>query len=218
MRRAPRSISACSGSSERYPSIAPAARQAARMASASSSAPEPAKSDWASRRAPASTGRPEGRHSSTACMVVRSSNSSMLGVEVAMICSTARPAAPTSSKSATTVTAGGGSGRRRSRAMVTIPRVPSLPTMSPARSYPATPLTVRRPNRETLPSASTTSRPSTASRVTPYFTQHSPPALVLTLPPIEQKSLLAGSGAYHSPCSATCSRNSVLRIPGSVST
>ena len=36
---------------------------------------------------------------------------------------------------------------------------------------------------------------STASRVTPYFTQHRPPALVPMLPPIEQNSKLAGSGA-----------------------
>src|SRR6056297_2866566 len=68
------------------------------------------------------------------------------------------------------------------------------------------------------PSASTTSRPSTESRVTPYFTQHRPPALVLTFPPIEQKSFDAGSGAYQRPCPATCSRSSVLKIPGCVST
>ena len=40
----------------------------------------------------------------------------------------------------------------------------------------------------TRPSAMTTSSPSTASRVTPYFTQHSPPAFVPMLPPIVQNS------------------------------
>ena len=38
--------------------------------------------------------------------------------------------------------------------------------------------------------------------VTPYFTQHSPPALVATLPPIEQISNDDGSGGYQRPCSA----------------
>jgi hypothetical protein len=46
----------------------------------------------------------------------------------------------------------------------------------------------------TLPSARTTSRLRTASRVTPYFTQQSPPAFVPRLPPIEHVSSLAGSG------------------------
>jgi hypothetical protein len=31
--------------------------------------------------------------------------------------------------------------------------------------------------------------------VTPYFTQRSPPAFVATLPPIDEMSQLAGSGA-----------------------
>ena len=161
---------------------------------------------------------PIGRNASTASIVVRSMSSSIDGVIAVITASTARPAATTSSKTATAVIACGGIGRSRKRAMVTIPNVPSLPTMSPARSYPATPLTVRRPRRVTRPSASTTSSPRTASRVTPYFTQHSPPALVLTLPPMEQKSFDAGSGAYHRSCFATCSRNSVFMMPGWVST
>ena len=74
------------------------------------------------------------------------------------------------------------------------PRVPSEPTISRVRSYPATPLTVRRPVRSTSPEASTTSSPSTESVVTPYFTQHSPPAFVERLPPIVHQSQEDGSG------------------------
>ena len=52
--------------------------------------------------------------------------------------------------------------------------------------------------------------------VTPYFTQHSPPALVAVLPPIEQISNDDGSGGYHSPCSAAAFFTSTLSRPGSV--
>ena len=51
--------------------------------------------------------------------------------------------------------------------------------------------------------------------VTPYLTQHSPPALVATLPPIEQISYEEGSGGYHSPCSAAAALTSALNAPGS---
>ena len=67
-------------------------------------------------------------------MVCWSISSSMLGVSSAMIAAVARPALATSSNTATAVVAGGGSGRSRSRAIVTMPSVPSLPTIIPARS------------------------------------------------------------------------------------
>ena len=51
--------------------------------------------------------------------------------------------------------------------------------------------------------------------VTPYFTQHSPPALVATLPPIEQISYDDGSGGYQSPCSAAAAFTAALSAPGS---
>ena len=51
--------------------------------------------------------------------------------------------------------------------------------------------------------------------VTPYFTQQSPPALVATLPPIEQISYDDGSGGYHSPCSAAAVFTAALSAPGS---
>ena len=49
--------------------------------------------------------------------------------------------------------------------------------------------------------------------VTPYFTQHSPPALVAMLPPIEQISNDEGSGGYPSPCSAAAAFTSALNAP-----
>jgi hypothetical protein len=51
--------------------------------------------------------------------------------------------------------------------------------------------------------------------VTPYLTQHSPPALVATLPPIVDHGALAGSGGYHRPCSAQAVRRWSLTTPGS---
>ncbi len=51
--------------------------------------------------------------------------------------------------------------------------------------------------------------------VTPYFTQHRPPALVATLPPIEQIRNDEGSGGYQRPCSAAAALTSALKAPGS---
>ena len=51
--------------------------------------------------------------------------------------------------------------------------------------------------------------------VTPYLTQHRPPALVAMLPPIEQISYDDGSGGYQSPCSAAAALTSALNAPGS---
>ena len=51
--------------------------------------------------------------------------------------------------------------------------------------------------------------------VTPYFTQHRPPALVATLPPIEQISNDDGSGGYHSPSADAAALTSALKAPGS---
>ena len=45
-----------------------------------------------------------------------------------------------------------------------------------------------------LPSAITTVSARTWADVTPYFTQHIPPAFVAAFPPIVDQSLLAGSG------------------------
>ena len=50
--------------------------------------------------------------------------------------------------------------------------------------------------------------------MTPYFTQHSPPAFVATLPPIVDHGALAGSGGYQRPRSAQAARRSSLTTPG----
>ena len=51
--------------------------------------------------------------------------------------------------------------------------------------------------------------------VTPYLTQHSPPALVAMFPPIEQISNEDGSGGYHRPCSRAAAFTSAFSAPGS---
>src|SRR3712207_8217988 len=66
---------------------------------------------------------------------------------------------------------------------------------------------IRRPPRSTL-------FPYTTLFRSPYFTQHTPPALVATLPPMVDQGELAGSGGYHRPCSAQAARRSSLTTPG----
>ncbi len=51
--------------------------------------------------------------------------------------------------------------------------------------------------------------------MTPYFTQHRPPAFVATLPPIVENSQLAGSGGYQSPSSRAAAASAALRTPAS---
>src|SRR5690606_12620259 len=62
---------------------------------------------------------------------------------------------------------------------------------------------------------STTVRPSTASRVTPYLTHMRPPAFVAMLPPTVEIARLAGSGAHQRPCGASAAFNSALMTPAS---
>ena len=50
--------------------------------------------------------------------------------------------------------------------------------------------------------------------VTPYFTQHSPPALVARLPPIEQISNEDGSGGYQRPCASRLGLDLRIEEPG----
>ncbi len=107
---------------------------------------------------------------------------------------TASLAAAPEANSAASTSCSGGLGRSARTARTTMPREPSEPTKSRVRSYPATPLTVRRPVESSRPSARTTSRPRTYSAVTPYFTQHRPPEAVPMLPPMVHISQLEGSG------------------------
>lgn len=92
------------------------------------------------------------------------------------------------------VSAGSGAGMTRATTLVTTPRVPSEPTTSPVRSGPTELFAVRRPVVMISPPGSTTRSPRMESAVTPYLTQHRPPAFVATLPPIELDAADAGSG------------------------
>ena len=128
----------------------------------------------------------------------------------------ASAAARTSGKVAAIVHTSPGTRRRSFRVAPTMtPSVPSEPITSEVRSRPVTPFTVRWPRRSSRPSASTRSTPSTASRTTPYFAHSRPPAPVAMLPPTVEMARLAGSGAHHSPCSASAAFRSALRMPGS---
>ena len=77
---------------------------------------------------------------------------------------------------------------------VAIPKVPSLPMKVPRRSSSGV-SSSSLPKVVTLPSGSTTSRPSTWLLVTPYLRQCTPPEFSATLPPMLQATWLEGSGA-----------------------
>jgi len=98
-------------------------------------------------------------------------------------------------KRANTVRRATGIGRIRTVAATITASVPSEPISSCVRSSPVTPLSDRWPVRSRVPSASTTSRARTDSRVTPYFAQWRPPAFVAKVPPRVEIAALAGSGA-----------------------
>ena len=76
----------------------------------------------------------------------------------------------------------------------------------------------------TVPSASTTIRPSTQSRVLPYLNVAAPAALVATMPPAEAP-VKVGAGGNHPPAAARCSciaatvsPASTVMLPGDNST
>src|SRR6202000_2388783 len=104
----------------------------------------------------------------------------------------------TEAKLATTTLDAFCAGSSRSVTSVMTPSVPSLPTKSLVRLSPATSLRRGPPSRTAVPSASATVMPSTWPVVTPYFTQHRPPALVAILPLMLQISYDDGSGGYQS--------------------
>ncbi|MNY07098.1 hypothetical protein D3C86_1398860 [compost metagenome] len=94
-------------------------------------------------------------------MIVRSIISRAAGrTPAAMRALTASEAASTVSKTASMVRTPGGIGTRRTTAWVTIPKVPSEPTITPRRSYPTT-SSVWPPSQTTSPSGKTTSSPRT---------------------------------------------------------
>jgi len=79
---------------------------------------------------------------------------------------TVSAAAATVGKSSSRVATAGGFGVRRTAMRVTMPRVPSLPTITPRRSSPDGSGS-RPPSTVTVPSGSTTSSASTWALVTP---------------------------------------------------
>ena len=128
-------------------------------------------------------------------MVVASISSMSEGTKPsAMNCDTVRAAATSFGKVATAVSGAGGSGITFNVASTITPSVPSDPTNSEHRSNPATPFAVLRPSRVSVPSGRTTLISRTKSCVTPYRTQHKPPALVAMFPPMVDSFTLPGSG------------------------
>ncbi|KIX76488.1 hypothetical protein SF12_18555 [Streptomyces sp. MBRL 601] len=193
IRRAARRSSDSASVSAGTTPVAPAASQ--RAPTAARSAAGSGVSKAASSSASVVSGRPMRAIALTARTVVRSMSSSRDGVcPSAMIRQTASPAAAAEGNSAASASCLGGRGLRARTALTTTPRLPSEPTKSRVRSYPATPLAVRRPVVRRRPSARTTSRPRTYSAVTPYLTQHRPPEAVPMLPPMVQVSQEEGSG------------------------
>ena len=82
----------------------------------------------------------------------------------------------------------------RTHAFVTSPKVPSLPTMVPVRSYPG-PSSHGPPTTTTFPSGITISTPRMWFTVTPYLSVCGPPLFVATFPPMVHAPWLLGSGA-----------------------
>ena len=87
-----------------------------------------------------------------------------------------------------------GVGRIFTVTSVTTPSVPSDPMKRWVKSKPEELLGLTVPVFSTRPSANTTSRPRIQSLVPPYLTARSPLALVFTVPPMEARGALLGSG------------------------
>ena len=160
-RRAAVNASPSSGSDVLNTSAAPLASHACRIISISSAAAPPGASERPSSRAPAVRSSPIFTKSSTALMLPLSISSSIDGRSFEVMATTASAAASTEANVATNVHAGGGAGSRRKVNSVMTPRVPSEPTNSFVSDSPATSLRRGPPNRSAVPSASTTTMPST---------------------------------------------------------
>src|SRR6266478_3562074 len=111
-------------------------------------------------------------------MIAASSISSAAGtMPAAMMADTASDASSIEAKAASAVRTPSGAWSSRTVTAVTMPSVPSLPTVTPVRSYPGRSATLP-PSRASSPAPVTTSSPSTWFTVTPYFKQCGPPAFV----------------------------------------
>ena len=103
-----------------------------------------------------------------------------------MMALTAAPASSVVRNAASTVTTACGARSSRTATLVAMPSVPSAPTNTPTRSYPAVSAALPAPIHISSPSGVHTSRPVTWCAVNPYFRQCAPPEFSATLPPIEQ--------------------------------
>ena len=131
------------------------------MVATSATRSAPGASDCAISSAPAARSSPIGRWSSTALTLARSISSIIDGRISRRTATTASAAATTVGKAATSVERAPCAGTSRRIARVTMPRVPSLPTNSLISDSPATSLIRFPPSDTRVPSASTTSSPST---------------------------------------------------------
>ena len=95
---------------------------------------------------------------------------------------------------------------------VIMPNVPSEPTSSRVKSYPAAVFFAREPVRIIRPSAITASSASTLSFIVPYLTAFVPEARVAAIPPSE--ALAPGSIGKNRPVSLRYSFNASLVTPG----
>ena len=115
-------------------------------------------------------------------------------IPAAITAETVWQAASMVAKSNSMVFTASGLGSSLTQISVTTASVPSLPTITEARSKSgesgASP-----PRLTTIPSWSTATIPSRWFKVTPYLRQWGPPALVETLPPTVLTCCDAGSGA-----------------------
>ena len=129
------------------------------------------------------------------CTARRSIISSPAGMmPAAMTRATASPAASADAKLAMTTRATAGRGMSLTVTSVTMPSMPSEPTMMDSRSRPGS-SSADEPSSNTSPSIVTTRAASTLCTVRPYFRQCTPPEFSATLPPMVQAIWLEGSGA-----------------------
>ena len=130
-----------------------------------------------------------------------------------MMPETVAAASSTEPKASRSVRTAGGLGVSFTRTSVTMPRVPSEPTMTPRRSSPIG-SGLGLPSTTTSPSAVTTSTPRTWFTVVPSARQWRPPELLATFPPIVQTDWDDGSGTKYRPEGAVKVLRSWLMTPG----
>ncbi len=132
--------------------------------------------------APASSGYPASSDLCTASISGRSISSRAAGmIPAAMMSEAAWPACSTVSNTASIVVTDSGWGMILSTISVMMPSVPSLPTISAAKSSPCQRAALP-PISSSSPSTSATCSPSTWLAVTPYLRQCGPPAFIATFP------------------------------------